>query len=221
MAKTKKSGKEKKKPVKKSKDSKKLKILAAGDLHGDMDVARRLAARAKKEKVDLVVLAGDLHGMFKSEGEIIEPFKKAHQRVVFVPGNWDTSLEVDILKKVHKIRDIDGYYVNYGGVDIVGVGNKDFELEPNEKDISAKLKKNFDKIKTKSGKKILVSHLHAAGSKAEFSGIPGSKSLRKAIDYFHPDILLQGHIHEAEGIEEKIGKTKVITVGRRGKIIEV
>lgn len=36
-----------------------------------------------------------------------------------------------------------------------------------------------------------------------------------------PDLFISGHIHELEGIEEKIGKTRVINVGRRGKIIEI
>lgn len=207
--------------TKTKKKPKKLKILAAGDLHGDVDTAKKLAEKAKKEKVDLVILAGDIHGMFKSGGEVVEPFKKARQKIVFVPGNWDSSVEVDVLKKIHKIRDIDGYYVNYKDVNIIGIGNRDFALSQDEKAVSKKLRKSFDRIKTKQGKKILVSHMHAAGTKAEFSGIPGSEALRKAIDYFHPDILIQGHIHEAEGIEEKIGKTRVINVGRGGKIIRI
>jgi Icc-related predicted phosphoesterase len=33
--------------------------------------------------------------------------------------------------------------------------------------------------------------------------------------------LICSHIHEAAGIEEKLGKTKVINVGTEGKIIEV
>ena len=36
------------------------KILAAGDIHGDITLARKLADRAESEKVDLVVLCGDL-----------------------------------------------------------------------------------------------------------------------------------------------------------------
>ena len=63
--------------------------------------------------------------------------------------------------------------------------------------------------------------MHPAGSKSEFSGIPGSKSITKAIEKFKPDILLHSHIHEAHGFEEYIGKTKVINVGREGKIIEI
>ena len=39
---------------------KKLKILAAGDIHGDTSLAEKLAIRAEKEKVDLVILCGDI-----------------------------------------------------------------------------------------------------------------------------------------------------------------
>jgi Icc-related predicted phosphoesterase len=38
---------------------------------------------------------------------------------------------------------------------------------------------------------------------------------------FKPDILLCGHVHEAEGLEETIGKTRIINVGRNGKIINL
>ena len=70
-------------------------------------------------------------------------------------------------------------------------------------------------------KKIMISHIHAKGTKSEFSGFEGSSALRRAIEEFQPDIFLSGHIHEAEGLEEKIGKTKVISVGKKGKIIEI
>jgi Icc-related predicted phosphoesterase len=58
-------------------------------------------------------------------------------------------------------------------------------------------------------------------SKSEFSGIPGSKGLRKAIEKFQPDVFISGHIHETEGVSEKIGKTRVYNVGRKGRIIEL
>ena len=55
----------------------------------------------------------------------------------------------------------------------------------------------------------------------EFSGVPGSVALRKAIKEFQPDIFLSGHIHEAEGLYDIIGKTKVFSIGKKGKIIEI
>ena len=58
-----------------------MKILAAGDLHGDINAAKKLAEQAKKEKVDLVVLSGDLtYGEVSTKG-LIGPFKKANQQV--------------------------------------------------------------------------------------------------------------------------------------------
>ena len=70
-------------------------------------------------------------------------------------------------------------------------------------------------------KKIMVTHMHALGSKSEFSGFEGSSGIRKAIEKLQPDIFIHSHIHEAEGIEEKIGKTRVINVGRKGRILEI
>ena len=67
----------------------------------------------------------------------------------------------------------------------------------------------------------MVTHIHPFKSIAEFSGFQGSKQILKAIEKFKPDLMLSGHIHEAEGLEENIGKTKVINIGKKGKIIEI
>jgi Icc-related predicted phosphoesterase len=195
---------------------KKLRILAAGDLHGDFDIARKLSVKAKKNKVDLVVLAGDVYGYGEGDEGILEPFKKAGQKVVFVPGNCD--FEEDRARLAKGGKDIHNYYVTYGGVGIAGIGSPNWGLSLDDEDFRG-IKNNFDKMK--ASKKILVSHLHAEGTMAEFSGIPGEKVLRKAVKDFKPDLLISAHIHEAEGLEDEIGKTKVVQVGRRGKIIEV
>ena len=50
--------------------------------------------------------------------------------------------------------------------------------------------------------------------------VPGSKGVRKAIEHLNPDILLCGHVHEAEGVEDKIGKTKIFNVSKNGRILE-
>ena len=54
----------------------KLKILAAGDIHGDTTHARKLAEQADKEGIDLVVLCGDLTYAEQSTEGIIGPFVK-------------------------------------------------------------------------------------------------------------------------------------------------
>jgi len=195
---------------------KKLRILAAGDIHGDIDIAKRLSAKAKKAKADLVVLAGDIHGAKEGDGRILEPFEKAHQKVVFVPGNWDSGKEREALSG--RAKSLHNYYVTYQDVGIAGIGSENMKFRLDEDDFES-IKSNFDRMKPK--KRILVSHLHAAGTKAEFSGVGGDGVLRKAIDEFKPDLLIASHIHEAEGIEDSVGKTKVVQVGRNGKVLEI
>jgi len=201
---------------------KKLKILAAGDFHGDSKTTRELAEKAEKENVDLVVLTGDITGIVETK-DIIKPFKDRGKKVVFVPGNWESSEAAAFLSKLYEAKNIGDHYVKYKDVGIFGIGSPDWQMELDENQTFNKLKKDFNELKKDKNlkKKIMVSHHHAAGTKAEFSGIPGNKALRKAIDEFQPDIFLSGHIHEAEGLEEKIGKTKVFNIGRKGRVIEV
>ena len=201
--------------------SKPFKILAAGDFHGDSKVTKGLAERAYKEKVNLVILTGDITSPIETEN-LIKPFKERGQRVVFVPGNWDSSETVNFLSKLYGIKNIEDNYVVYDDVGIFGIGSPDWQMNLNEKKAFERLKKDFEKLKSLNlEKKIMVSHIHAAKTKAEFSGIPGSTGIRKAIEEFQPDIFIAGHIHEAEGLSEKIGKTRVYNIGRKGRINEL
>jgi uncharacterized protein len=193
-----------------------MKILAAGDFHDNKRTVQRLAKKALDEKVDLIILTGDIHSYVKGDNNILNPLKKTKKKILFVPGNCENMEEYQQLKE--SAKSIHGYYVTYGGVGIAGIGSPDWTLSHDDKDF-ALIERQFKKMKPE--KKILVSHLHAEGTKAEFSGVEGERVLRKAINKFHPDIFIAGHIHEAEGIEDKIGKTRVIQVGRKGKVIEI
>ena len=212
----------KEKKVKESKH-KKLKILAAGDIHGDIDLANRLAERAKKEDVDLVILCGDITYHEQSTDNLIGPFVKRKEKVLLIPGNHETIATADFLSELYSVKNIHGYSVKYKDIGIFGAGGANiglFQLEEDE--IYDLLKKGFDKIKYLK-KKIMVTHVHPKKSKMEkfTKFFPGSSGVRQAIEKFHPDILLCSHVHEAEGIEEKIGNTSVINVGKKGKFIEI
>lgn len=198
---------------------KKFKILAAGDFHGDSSITKKLAEKAERENVDLVVLTGDITGLIESEN-LLKPFIEKRKKVVLVPGNWDSSETIEVLKKLYGVENVGEHYVKVGDVGIFGIGSPDWQLSLNERKTFEKLKKEFEKIKSLE-KKIMVSHVHAADTKAEFSGFPGSKAVRKAIEELQPNIFLSGHIHEAEGISENIGKTRVYNIGRKGRIIEI
>ena len=205
------------------KKHKKLKILAAGDLHGDTSLAKKLAIRAEKEKVDLVVLCGDLTLGESSTENLVGPFVKRKEKVILIPGNHETIATADFLSDLYGVKNLHGYSVKYKGVGIFGAGGANIGLfQLDEKEIYDLLKKGFDKIKYLE-KKIMVTHVHPEGGKIEkfTKFFPGSSSVKKAVEKFKPDVLLCSHVHEAEGIEEKVGKTRVINVGKKGKIIEL
>jgi Icc-related predicted phosphoesterase len=95
-----------------------------------------------------------------------------------------------------------------------------FQIE--DSDIEKILNNAADRIKDQEHK-IMVTHVPPHNTKLDDLGWTnaGSKGVRKAIEKIQPDLCLCGHIHETFGKSEKIGKTKVINVGRKGKIIEI
>lgn len=202
---------------------KKLKILASGDIHGDTGLAKKLAEKAEKEKVDLVILCGDLTFAEQSTKNLVGPFVKKHKKVVLIPGNHESVATADFLAELYGATNLHGYSIKVGDVGLFGAGGANIGLNRlNEKEFYNILKKGNDKLKDLK-KKIMVTHVHPSGTKMEkfTQFFPGSKGIRKAVNKFKPDILLCSHVHEAEGIEEKIGKTRVINVGKKGKIIEL
>lgn len=215
-----------------------MRILSAGDLHGDSGLAKKLADKATKEKVDLVILCGDLTEGDEKTDNLIGPFLKQGKRVVLVPGNHESVATADFLSKIYGVKNLHGYgikifdptpkhipknkedksYVGLFGCSGVNIGIHQIT----DKEAYDMLVKGHNYVKD-ANVRIMVSHVHPAGSKMEkfTQFFEGSKALRRIVDKFQPDIMLCSHVHEAEGLEEKIGKTRVINVGQRGKIFDI
>ena len=199
----------------------KTKILALGDIHGDTGLVKKLAEKAKKENVDLIILAGDITFVEQSTKNLIGPFVKAKKQVLLIPGNHESFATADFLAEMYSgTKNIHGYSFKKNNLGIFGAGGGDVINVTPDKEIFDLLKKGHENIKDLK-KKIMVTHMHHKGSKAEFSGFPGSRAVKKAIKEFKPDILISAHIHEAGGLQEKIGKTEIINVSRKAKIFEI
>ena len=200
-----------------------MKILASGDIHGDTTLVKKLALQAEKENVDLVILCGDLTLFEQSTKNIVGPFINKKKKVILIPGNHESVATADFLAELYGATNLHGYSVKHKNIGLFGCGGANVgPFMTDESEIMALLEKGHEGIKGMK-KKIMVTHVHPSGTMMEkFSDfIPGSKSVRKAVEKFKPDILLCSHVHEAEGIEERIGKTKVINVGKSGKIINI
>ena len=203
---------------------KKLRILAASDLHGDSRLTKRLAERAFREKIDLVVLCGDLTG-FGESNNLIKPFKDKNQKVLLLPGNWDSFATTDFLAQLYGVKNIHGYSAVYEGVGFFGAGSASTALGPRSGISEKELKKTLEKAHAGLKgieKKVMLTHMHPSGGLTEnFAGFGGSKAITEAVKKFKPDFLIHGHIHETFGTEDKIGKTRVLNVGRDGVIVEI
>jgi len=199
---------------------KKTKILAIGDIHGDTGLVKKLAERARKENVDLIILAGDMTFVEQSTKNLIGPFIKEKKPVLLLHGNHEGFATADFLSKNYPdTKNIHSYSFIKNNLGIFGAGGA-IGFNTTEKEIFDALKKGNSALGN-INKKIMVTHMHHKGSVSEFSGFAGSKAVKKAVKEFKPDLLISAHIHEAGGIEEKIGKTRVINVSRNPAIIEI
>lgn len=202
----------------------KLKILAAADIQGDSKISRKLAVRAEKEEVDLVVLCGDIQGVEEESKGLIKPFKDKNQKVLILPGNWDSFATIDFMASFYGVTNVHGYSAVYKDVGFFGAGAAPTAMGPRSSITEEEMRETLEKAnKGLKGieKKVMLTHSHPAGSKSEFSGFDGSTAIRDAIKKFKPALLLHGHIEEGEGFDEMIGKTRVVNVGPKGRIFEI
>src|SRR3989344_1280328 len=200
-----------------------MKIMALSDIHGDINLASAKAEEAKKANVDFVLLCGHLtFNDSRAEG-IIGPFKEKGLKIGIIPGNHEPTSTINFLTERYKLVNLHGYSYYLDRVGMFGCGSANIGLfQLSEEEIFDSLEKGHKSIEDKQ-KKIMVTHVHPSGSLIErfTSFFPGSDAVRYAIEKFQPDLALCGHVHEADGIEELIGKTRVINVGRKGKILEI
>ncbi|MBI3034403.1 metallophosphoesterase [Candidatus Woesearchaeota archaeon] len=201
-----------------------MKILAVGDIHGDSRLAKRMAEKAFEEKVDLVILCGDLTYAETKLDYILGPFVNRKLKVAFVPGNHESAATADFWAQKYGVINLHGASMKHMNVGFFGCGGAN--VGPvhmlQESEIFYRLSKAHEGVKD-SGKRVMVTHVHPSGSMMERLSdfVSGSDGVRRAIDELGPDIVLCGHIHEARGIEELIGRSRVFNVATKEKIFEI
>jgi len=198
-----------------------VRLLVTGDLHGDKKIANKLAEKAEKNGVDIVVITGDLTIFDIDRKGMIGPFLEKCKKVLFVGGNHDSLQTIKDVENEYKIPNLQEYAVNTDDIGFFGCGGGNIGINyVSENDMFRAIKNGFRYVKD-AKTKILVTHIHPKGSLIEKFSFPGSEAITKAIYEFRPDIHVCGHIHELEGAVEVMGTTKVMCVGSSGRIIDI
>ncbi len=203
-----------------------MKILAASDIHGDLQAAESLAKKAKKEDADLIILAGDLSVFGSGLEGLLKPFKDVDKKVAIIPGNHDSEADIFMLKKRYSdiIYDLHNYSFKLGDIGFFGCGLANIgPNELSEEEIKEKIMSSYNYVKG-AKKKVMVVHVPPYNTKLDKIGKNmkiGSTAVREMVEKIKPDTCICGHVHETFSLEDKLGNTKIINAGPKGKIIEI
>ncbi len=191
-------------------------VLAFSDVHNNEKAIRLLEKKAKK--ADVLVCAGDFTYFEEGLAKVLRAINSFGKKVILVHGNHEEPENVKkacaglknityIHKKIHRMGD----YV------FVGHGGEGFALESRDfESFASKLKFG------KKDKIILVTHQPPHKTKLDFIWANhGNKSYRKFIVDKKPVLAICGHLHETAGLEDRIGKTRIINPGDKGMSPEI
>ncbi len=192
-----------------------MKILALSDLHGKCTALERVLASTGE--ADLIALAGDLTD-FGAIGSAKVLEKLWDRKTIAVQGNcdlpWDKAF-FDFSKAV----DLHGSSVELGEILFIGLGGSNFTPyntphEMSECEINDILKKFKSTVANYNGRKVMISHVPPIEilDLTRDNLNAGSYALREFLDKNELDLVICGHIHEAQGID-RLGKTLIVNTG--------
>lgn len=210
-----------------------MKILCIADIHGHLDGIVKTRDYLIRKGIHSVVLMGDFSAGVKgfSQNKVDVEYAlgelKENAMVLAVPGNCDDPEIVGVLAEhnvnLHERKvEVDGVcFVGLGGSNPTPLGTP-FEMP--EEVIYDKLKKLTARVKKK--KLVLVTHFPPKDTGCDLIpnvGHVGSTSLRRIIEEKKPALCVCSHIHEAAGVDDVIGETRVVNVGplSHGNAVEI
>ena len=198
-----------------------MELLLFSDVHGDLDVCRRIVDRAAD--VDVVVGAGDFCVARRNLQAPIDALSAIDTPTVLVPGNAETEDEIaEQLSatgwtEAHVLHGngvtIDGqpFFGIGGGVPVTPFGPWSYDLSEEEaRSLLADCPEGA----------VLVSHSppkDAVDRDSNGTSL-GSTAVREAVERTEPVLTVCGHIHGSWGETAEIGPTPVVNAGPDGVI---
>jgi len=197
-----------------------LSLLVFSDIHSDLKTLERLVAT----EADYYFAAGDLVSWSKGLDKAGEILKSRAGRVYVIPGNHESARDIENLCEKYGLADLHGKQVTLGGATIAALGysgptpfNTPGEYSEEE------LARRLEPLATPKPD-ILICHAPPAKSTLDRAGQNqhfGSTAVRAFIERVQPNHFFCGHIHECEGVQETLGDTHCVNVGKRGYLLTI
>jgi uncharacterized protein len=197
-----------------------VKLLIFSDIHGDKAALEKLMAI----DADYYFAAGDLANFGRGLDAMGPILKKRAERMYVLPGNHESEADIARLCAEFGFQDFHGRTMEIEGYHVAGLGYSnptpfDTPGEYSEQELKERLQRfsGLDPL-------VLICHtppkntaLDRAGEGKHF----GSEAIREFIEREQPRYFYCGHIHEAAGQHELLGRTEGWNVGKRGQLLEL
>ncbi len=191
-----------------------MRILAASDLHCDLDATRALVGAAGQ--ADVVVIAGDLAIKGQGAAPVLDLLKSIPRPVIMVAGNHDRLAELRAFcagwRDGHVLH---GDGMRLQGIPFFGLGG---EIPRSSDDVW-----NFAITEAQAARAladcpagaVLITHTPPKGlcDRQKDGRHDGAKSVLDVLRAKSPRLHLCGHIHASFGQSEKLGDCPVHNLG--------
>lgn len=197
-----------------------MKLLLFSDIHADWKALERILAT----EADYYIAAGDQVSWARGLNTCGEILKTRGDKVWVLPGNHETASQIAEMCARFGLNDFHEQSFEVGRWKVAGLGYSsitpfDTPGEYTEEEIESKLAKFAG-----PGSMVLVCHappLQTALDRVHEGLHAGSSAVREFIEKRQPEYFFCGHIHEAEGVEITIGKTRARNLGKKAYLLEL
>ena len=197
-----------------------MKLLVFSDIHNDKRALERLMAT----EADAYVCAGDLVSWARGLDVMGEILKPRAERMYVLPGNHESEADIAGFCARFGFTALHGRVVELGGGRGAGLGYSNrtpFNTpgEYSEQELSQRLEAFV-------GLQPLVLICHCPPKDTPLDGVKegahfGSPAVREFIEKHGPKRFFSGHIHETEGVECTVGRTRGVNAGKRGYLLDL
>jgi Icc-related predicted phosphoesterase len=197
-----------------------VKLLLFSDIHNDWKTLERILA----VEADYYISAGDQVTWGRGLERCGEILKTRGEKVWVLPGNHESAQQITDLCARNGLNDFHERHFAVGRWIVAGLGYSsptpfDTPGEYSETEIARRLEP-FVPLEPL----VLVCHAPPRDTALDqvHPGLhAGSTAVREFIEKRQPEYFFCGHIHEAEGVEIQMGRTRARNVGKKAYLLEL
>jgi uncharacterized protein len=200
-----------------------MKILIFSDIHTDWKRLEQLLAI----EADAYFCAGDVVSWARGLPDAGRLLAHRAAQMYVLPGNHESAADIERLCADFGLHNFHGGSITLDGVTIAGLGySSPTPFKTPGEYTEAQMAGELAKLPPAQ---VLICHAPPNGTLLDRAGQDqegkplhfGSTAVAEYIAQTQPAYFFCGHIHEAEGVEERIGGTLGVNVGKKGYLLEI